>query len=694
MNFRHLLLKRIKTDHLNEFTEKQIYNLLGIGNPFERKEFHNALDALIDEGYIFFDKIKRKYIIAEGSDAIKGKVSGNKRGFAFIICEDKNKPDLFVSHRNLRGAMHGDTVLCKLIGSGDSDEAEVLSVLRRGIEQVVGTYISSRGYGFVEPDDSRYYADIFITQKNSGGAKDGQKVVAKITDFPKDRKNPEGKIIEILGSSKDAKTDIISIIRSYQLYESFSENTEREAKKAAATDLGQLNNRKDFRELLTFTIDGEDAKDLDDAVSIYKEGDIYLLGVHIADVSHYVKQGSYLDKEALKRGTSVYFPDRVLPMLPQELSNGICSLNPNQDRLTLSVIMHVNGQGKVVKFEIAQSVIKSHARFTYTEIEKMLSGDKELFKKYNKFTDSINFMQELSDILISKRGRRGSIDFNLPEAQIIINNGEVEDIRPYPIGKSNKIIEEFMILTNETVAKYCEEKKLPFIYRIHEEPSEEKLYAFNRLISGLGYNLSGSEKPDPMHFAKLLDEIEGKPEFSLINKVMLRTMMKAKYSTVNSGHFGLASKCYCHFTSPIRRYPDLFIHRAIKAYLSNKMDEVLFVKAQDASLISSEREKLAIEAEREVEDYYKAKYMENFIGETFEGIISGVMEFGIFVELSNTVEGMIKTENLPGNNYNYFKDLYMIKNSKNTYKLGGKIKIKVERADARTKRIDFLPYIT
>lgn len=383
-------------------------------------------------------------------------------------------------------------------------------------------------------------------------------------------------------------------------------------------------------------------------------------------------------------------------MLPKQLSNGICSLNPDEDRLTLSVIMHVNGQGKVVKFEIAQSVIKSHARFTYTEVEKIINGDKELHKKYIKFIDSIYLMQELSNILISKRGRRGSIDFNLPEAQIIINgsSGEVENIRPYPIGISNKIIEEFMILTNETVAKYCEEKNLPFIYRIHEEPSEEKLFAFNKLISGLGYSLSGSEKPDPMHFAKLLDEIEGKPEFSLINKVMLRTMMKAKYSTSNVGHFGLASKCYCHFTSPIRRYPDLFIHRAIKAHLNNIKDDGLFIKAQDASYISSEREKLAIEAEREVEDYYKAKYMEKFIGKTFDGIISGVTEFGIFVELDNTVEGMIKTENLPGDNYNYFKDSYMIKNSSNTYKLGGKIKIKVEYADARSKRIDFLPYLT
>lgn len=695
MNFRHLLLKRIKADNLNEFTEKQIYNLLGIGSPFERKEFHTALEALIDDGHIYFDKKKRKYIAAESSDAIKGKVSGNKRGFAFIICEDKNIPDLFVSHKNLRGAMHGDTVLCRLIGGG-SDEAEVLSVLSRGIEQVVGTYISSHGYGFVEPDDSRYYADIFIAQKNSGGARNGQKVVAKITEFPKDRKNPEGKVIEILGSSDDADTDILSIIRSYQLYESFSENADREAQKAAAEDFRKLENRKDFRKLLTFTIDGEDAKDLDDAVSIYKEGDLYILGVHIADVSHYVRQGSHLDKEALKRGTSVYFPDRVLPMLPKQLSNGICSLNPDEDRLTLSVIMHVNGQGKVVKFEIAQSVIKSHARFTYTEVEKIINGDKELHKKYIKFIDSIYLMQELSNILISKRGRRGSIDFNLPEAQIIINgsSGEVENIRPYPIGISNKIIEEFMILTNETVAKYCEEKNLPFIYRIHEEPSEEKLFAFNKLISGLGYSLSGSEKPDPMHFAKLLDEIEGKPEFSLINKVMLRTMMKAKYSTSNVGHFGLASKCYCHFTSPIRRYPDLFIHRAIKAHLNNIKDDGLFIKAQDASYISSEREKLAIEAEREVEDYYKAKYMEKFIGKTFDGIISGVTEFGIFVELDNTVEGMIKTENLPGDNYNYFKDSYMIKNSSNTYKLGGKIKIKVEYADARSKRIDFLPYLT
>lgn len=691
MNFTQALLKRIKADNLKEFTEKQIYAMFNLRSAFERKQIRKALEELESQGRIYFDGKKRKYVTTDSTSLIKGVVSGNKRGFAFILCEDKNLPDLFVSHRNLRGAMHGDTVLCRLIGGsgGESgDEAEVVSILERGITEVVGTYISSHGYGFVEPDDTRYYADIYI--KNGGGARNGDKVVAKITDFPA-RKNPEGKITEILGKSNNPATDILAIIRSYNLYEKFPENAAKEAKKAAGTPF-DASGRKDLRELLTFTIDGDDAKDLDDAVSISKEGDVYVLGVHIADVGHYVAQNSPLDKEALKRGTSVYFPGSVLPMLPAELSNGVCSLNPQQDRLALSVIMRVNAQGKVTKYEIAQSVIRSKARLTYDEVEKILSGDKELYQKYIDFVDTLRIMQELTNILISKRGRRGSIDFDLPEAKIILGgDGSVEEIKPYPRGISNRIIEEFMILTNETVANFCREKELPVIYRIHEEPSQEKMEAFNRFMGSFGYNFSDEEKPTPLQFAKLLEEIEGKPEYPLINKVMLRAMMKAKYSTENAGHFGLASKCYCHFTSPIRRYPDLFVHRSIKAHLNGEDTKDLFAKAQTVSLQSSEREKLAEEAEREVDDYYKAKYMEKFIGSTFDGIISGVTEFGIFVELNNTVEGMIRIENLKGDGYRYYKDLYMLKNNSNTYKLGGEIKVMVEWADARSRRIDFLP---
>lgn len=689
MNFIGAVLNRIKAENLKEFSEKQIYAMFNLKSAFERKQLRKALEELEHDGRIFFDGKKKKYLTADSFSLVKGVVSGNKRGFAFIICEDKNLPDLFVSHRNLRGAMHGDTVLCRHIGGEGGDEAEVVSVLERGITEVVGTYISSHGYGFVKPDDTRYYADIYI--KDNGGARGGDKVVAKITAFPAGRKNPEGKISEILGKSNDPATDILAIIRSFKLYDKFPEGAAREAKKAAKVPIDE-SGRQDLRELLTFTIDGDDAKDFDDAVSIHKEGAVYVLGVHIADVSHYVGQDNPLDKEAIKRGTSVYFPGSVLPMLPEELSNGICSLKPQQDRLALSVIMRVNAQGKVTKYEIAQTIIRSKARLTYNEVEKILSGDKELYQKYIDFVDTLRVMQELANILISKRGRRGSIDFDLPEAQIILGSGgNVEDIKPYPRGMSNRIIEEFMILTNETVAKFCAEKELPMIYRIHEEPSQEKMQAFNRFLGSFGYNFSDDEKPTPLQFSNLLEEIEEKPEYPLINKVMLRTMMKAKYSVENVGHFGLASKCYCHFTSPIRRYPDLFVHRAIKAHLNGENTKDLFARAQTVSLLSSEREKLAEEAEREVEDYYKAKYMERFVGKTFDGIISGVTEFGIFVELSNTVEGMIKVENLKGDGYQYYKDLYMLRNKTTAYKLGGAMKVTVEWADARSKRIDFLP---
>lgn len=679
-----------------QFSEKDLCRGLGFYSEFEKKQCNRALKALQKEGAVYYDKETKKYQNTIKTSAIKGKISGNKRGFAFVIPEDNSIADIFIAPKNLHGAMHNDTVLCRLIDeSGKSDEGEVISVINRGNETVVGTYFSSKGYGFVEPDDQRFYTDIFVLEKNGLKAKNGHKVVVKITEYPKGKKNPEGKIIEVLGDADNTETDILSIIRSYRLYEEFEAKTINAAKKVSAVIAQEeKDKREDFTNKQIITIDGEDAKDLDDAISIEKKGENYVLGVHIADVAHYVTDGSPLDQEAQKRGTSVYFPDRVLPMLPKELSNGICSLNPNVDRLTLSVIMEINKDGQVVKSKIKESIIKTSARMTYASVQKIIEKDSEETARFPQLTDMIFLMEELAKILIEKRGRRGSIDFDLPEAKIIVDDdGNVVSIKPYPREMSNKIIEEFMILTNETVAKTCFDKELPFVYRIHEKPSPEKMEAFKVFLNGMGYDIS-SEEAEPLEFSALLYDLEGKPEYSIINKVMLRTMMKAKYSPNNCGHFGLASEFYCHFTSPIRRYPDLIIHRIIKQYyLGNyKYDKnILLQKTAEASLTSSEREKLADEAEREIDDYFKAKYMAEHIGEYFSGIISGVTEFGIYVELENTVEGMIRIENLPEDDYVYIKEQYALKGKKYEFKLTGKMNIRVESADPRSGRIDFSP---
>ena len=694
MNFKDKIYKQIILIN-KDFTENEIFKALKFYSNFERKECKKILKELINEGLIFYDKKNKKYkCIKKENCVIKGKVCGNKRGFAFVIPENNEMPDIFVPHRRLCGALHNDIVLCRLTDteSGSSDEGEIISVLERANDIIVGIYYPSNGYGFVEPCDQKFYTDIYIPDNNTKAVK-GDKVVVKITSYPKRRKNPEGKIIEILGA-ENSNTQMLSIIRSYKLYDDFDKNTIVNAEKIATTiGKDEKAKREDFTKALTITIDGEDAKDLDDAISISKKGDIYELCVHIADVSHYVKQNNAIDKEALKRGTSVYFPDRVLPMLPVQLSNGICSLNPDVERLTLSVVMEVDNNGHVLKSRICESVIKSAARMTYNSVQKIIEEDKKEIKKYNNLFDMILLMKELALILISKRGLRGSIDFDMPESKITVDeNGEVKEIKPYPRKLSNQIIEEFMILANETVAKTCFDKNLPFVYRTHEKPSQEKMKAFKLFINGLGYDINEKDT-EPLEFANLLYEIEGKLEFSIINKVMLRTMMKAKYSPANIGHFGLASKFYCHFTSPIRRYPDLMIHRIIKEYYLNnkKFDkESMQNKVAEVSLISSEREKLAIEAEREAEDYFKAKYMEKHIGMEYSGIISGVTEFGIFVELDNTVEGLVKIENLPDDNYQYIKEKYILKGKNNVFKLGANINIKVESADSQTKRIDFI----
>lgn len=629
---------------------------------------------------------------------IKGILQGNHKGFAFLIPEDKEQKDIFIAARNLKDALHGDTVLARILPKEgeQSDEGEVVEVLQRCSQNIVGIYKSSKNFGFVIPDDKRFFRDIFIAEKDNLKAKDEQKVVVKITLYPRDGQNPQGEVIEILGYSDEKDVQLLSVIRSHNLYEEFKEDVLNAAKAVSQiVDEAEISKRTDLRNITTITIDGFDARDLDDAISIEEENGIYKLGVHIADVTHYVKENSLIDKEALLRGTSVYFPDRVYPMLPKELSNGICSLNPNVDRLTLSVFINIDKFGDILSYKITKGVIKTTERMTYDSVTKILENDKEETAKYKHIVKDITNFEKLAQILIKKRIKRGSIDLDLPEFKIIMNDsGEIEDIIPYPRKIAHRIIEEFMILANETVAEHIAKLKLPFIYRIHEKPALEKVEDFKKFIMGFNLMLTGdSENMKPRDYSNLIKKIEGQPYFYIVNRVMLRTLMKAKYNAVNVGHFGLSSKCYCHFTSPIRRYPDLMIHRIIKYQLDGVLNDKkigsLKKKVIDYAFQSSERERIAELAERDVDDYLKTKYMQKLIGVEFDGIISGVKEFGFFVELENTIEGRVDILNLPKDDYIYSEQQISLTGKKYKFKIGDKVKIKVAGANLATRKIDF-----
>ena len=644
------------------------------------------------------EKIRsHKILESDNKTVFKGVLQGNSKGFAFLLPENGNK-DIFIAPRNLGGAFNNDTVLVRLIEkvNEQSDEGEVIEILKRGNEVIVGTYEDSKNFGFVIPDDKRFYKYIFI-KSNSLKAKTGQKVVTKITLYPKGESKPEGQIVEILGYNKEPETEVLSVIRAHNLYEEFEAEVEAAAKHVPSIiSSDEILKREDLRNITTVTIDGFDAKDLDDAISISTNPDgSFKLGVHIADVSHYVTENSVIDKEALKRGTSVYFPDRTYPMLPKELSNGICSLNPKVDRLTLSAFMDVDLNGDIQSYKICKSVIRTTERLTYDSVTKVLEKDEAETEKYRHILSDIFSFEKLAKILIEKRRIRGSLDLDLPEFKVLIgNNHEVIDIIPYPRKVSHRIIEEFMILANETVAKYITDEKLPFVYRIHEKPDIEKVDGFKKFLTGLNLTLGGkSENMRPKDYAKLIAKIENEPYFYVVNRTMLRTLMKAKYSPVNLGHFGLASKCYCHFTSPIRRYPDLIVHRIIKmrlfgAILPKKIDK-LKRQVEYFSIQSSERERVAELAERDVDEYYKAKFMLKKIGMSFDGVISSIKEFGFFVELSNTVEGLVRLETLPQDNYQYIESQIVLKGSKYKFNIGDKVKVTVINVDMVLRKIDF-----
>lgn len=665
----------------------------------QRGELQEVLDALVAEGKIEVSA-KGKYTKSE-SKFLTGVFTAHPRGFGFVTVEGEDE-DIFISESQVNGAFHMDTVQVALLrgeSKGRRREGKITKIIARGMNQIVCTYEKSKTFGFAVPDNPKFGKDIFIPQERSKGAVSGHKVVVELTDFGGDGRKPEGKVVEILGHINDPGTDILSIVRAYDLPVEFSEKimnqVERVANEVSTADMA---GRMDLRDWQTVTIDGEDAKDLDDAITLTKEGDRYKLGVHIADVSNYVQEHSALDVEALNRGTSVYLVDRVIPMLPHKLSNGICSLNAGENRLALSCIMTIDGKGNVVDHVIAETVIKVDRRMSYTSVKKILEDhDEAEIREYEELVPMFERMKELAAILRKKRMKRGSIDFDFPETKIILNEqGKPVEIKPYERNVATKIIEDFMLIANETVAQDYFWQELPFVYRSHDNPDTEKIQKLGTFINNFGYTIKiGQDDVHPKELQKLLQKIEGTPEEPLISRLTLRSMKQAKYTTIGTGHFGLATSYYCHFTSPIRRYPDLQIHRIIKDNLRGRMNDKRIQHYDkilpEVAKHSSEMERRADEAERETEKLKKVEFMETHIGEVFEGVISGVTEWGFYVELPNTVEGLVHVTSLTDDYFHYNESTYELIGEATgyRYKLGQKIKVVVTGTDKLMRTIDF-----
>lgn len=632
---------------------------------------------------------------------LQGEYLGNERGFGFVKIS-KDMPDIFIAKKNKRDAMDGDIVQIKVLDEnhGQHKEGIVIKVIQRNTKQVVGTFEKSKNFGFVIPDNNSLGTDIFIPKSNWGKAKNKQKVVVKITKYPRKGMKAEGKIIEILGYIDEAGVDMLTVIKEYNLPYEFPKNVIKEAINVSKTEI-KPNNRIDLRDEEIFTIDGEDAKDLDDAVCVKKDEDgTYTLGVHIADVSHYVKEGSLLNAEAIIRGTSIYMLDRVIPMLPKELSNGICSLNEGKDRYALSIIMKIDKQGKVIDNEIYKSIIRVTKRMTYTDVASILEkSNKEIINKYKDYINHFESMKELALILKERRLKSGYLSLDIPESKITLNKeGIAIDVSEYKTNFANEIIEQFMLTANETVAERFYWLNAPFIYRVHENPDEDKVKELNKYLYNFGYKIKGKmDEIKPKAFSQILEDVKGKDEERVVSNLLLRTLKVARYEAENKGHFGIASKYYCHFTSPIRRYPDLFIHRVISKYLQSDYNigesfkEKYANQASKYSIKSSECEQIATKAERTSEDIKKAEYMQDKVGNEYEGIISSITSFGIFVELNNTVEGLARLSDMKDDYYLYddIRKSLVGKDTGKVYKLGQKVKIRVVYASKETRRIDF-----
>ena len=676
---------------------KEIAVVLNVPKP-QKHELMEVLDALLADGKVELTG-KGKYIKSNGK-FLTGIFTAHPRGFGFVTVEGEEE-DIFIPADQTNGALHMDTVQVAIArtSGGKRKEGTVVKIVARGTTQLVCTYEKSKTFGFAVPDNQRFAQDIFIPTERSKGAVSGHKVVVEITDYGKNGKKPEGKVVEIIGHINDPGTDIMSIVKGYDLPVDFSskimkqvENVSNEVSKA------DMAGRLDLRDWQTVTIDGEDAKDLDDAITLVKEGELYKLGVHIADVSNYVQENSALDVEALKRGTSVYLVDRVIPMLPHKLSNGICSLNAGENRLALSCIMMIDAKGNVVDHTIAETVIRVDRRMSYTSVKKILEEHDETERReYEELVPMFELMQELAAILRKKRMKRGSIDFDFPETKIILDEkGRPVEIKPYDRNVATKIIEDFMLIANETVAQDYFWQELPFVYRTHENPDAEKIKKLGTFINNFGYTIHiGQDEVHPKELQKLLMKIDGTPEEALISRLTLRSMKQAKYTTINTGHFGLATNYYCHFTSPIRRYPDLQIHRIIKDNLRGRMNTGKIDHYEkilpEVAKHSSEMERRADEAERETDKLKKVEYMEERIGQVFEGVISGVTEWGFYVELPNTIEGLVHVTTLTDDYYHYQEATYeMVGEATNRrYKLGQKVKVMVMGTDRLLRTIDF-----
>lgn len=669
----------------------------------DREKFESLINELIAEGRVFETK-KGKLASPKDLQMATGTFIGHARGFGFVT-PDAGGEDIFIPASETMGAMQKDRVLYKVLHKaekGKKADGVIVRILERGQQRIVGTFeAGSKGYGFVVADDKKIAKDIFISRENTKGAVTGHKVVVEITDYGEDRRNPEGKVIEILGHINDPGVDILSVIRRYELAVEFPEEVYAEIEHLG-TEVAEADKkgREDLRDLLTITIDGADAKDLDDAVSLKRLGNgNFELGVHIADVSHYVRENTALDKEAYARGTSVYLVDRVIPMLPHKLSNGICSLNPHVDRLALSCLMEVNGRGEVVSHRILESIINSDYRMTYTAVREILEdGTPALLEQYAEILPMLEDMEELRQILGEKRRKRGSVNFDLPESKIILDeNGKPIDIKPYEKSIATNMIEEFMLVCNETIAENSFWQEMPFMYRSHQEPDEDKLEKMEQFLRGFGYYLRKKDgEIHPRELQKVLQKAEETDEERIITRMVLRSMMQARYTAENGGHFGLAAKYYCHFTSPIRRYPDLEIHRMIKKMLHGELDEKASAyyrrKMPDWAKHCSKQERVAEDAERDTDALKKVEFMEDKVGQIYEGIISGVTNWGIYVELPNTIEGMVALSQMDDDYYEFDEKKMLVfgKRTKKSYRLGDKVVVSVAKVDRMMGTIDFV----
>ncbi|MBP1994148.1 ribonuclease R [Paenibacillus eucommiae] len=701
------VLSFIRDTAYKPMTYQELEKHFAIEGASEFKAFLKILNELEQEGHVLRTRNDR-YGVPERMNLIRGKLQAHAKGFGFLIPEDREHPDVYVHANDMNTAMNNDIVLVRITvksQAGGRLEGEIVRVVTRANTKLVGLFQNQDSYGFVVPDDKRIGRDIFIPKEAFHGAADGQKVVVNIVHYPEGRAAAEGEVVEILGHKDDPGVDILAIIRKFQLPEAFQDEVVAEAEAAPdAITEEEIKGRKDLRNKRIVTIDGEDAKDLDDAVNVERlPNGNYLLGVHIADVGYYVKEDSALDREAYHRGCSVYLVDRVIPMLPHRLSNGICSLHPKVDRLTLSCEMELDAQANVVRHDIFTSVIRTSERMTYTNVRKLVSDeelepDPELFERYDYLLEDFRTMKELALLLRGRRMKRGAIDFDFDESKILVDpDGKPTEIIKRERSIAEMMIEEFMLAANETVAEHFHFLKVPFLYRIHEDPDPEKLIHFMEFITNFGYVVRGKGNTvHPRALQTLLEEIKGKPEEPVISKVMLRSMKQARYDALSLGHFGLSAEFYSHFTSPIRRYPDLIIHRVIREIIENgimsdKRHDYLASRMDDIARQSSERERVAVEAERETDALKKAEFMLDKIGEEFEGIISGVTNFGIFVELDNSVEGLIRLSDLTDDYYHYHEMQHALigERTSKVFRIGDEAKVRVARVNVAERTIDF-----